>query len=63
MGVFTGMLVWRAVAAKGNATLLAGTQVHPGIMCFYAFFAYVFFSMFQLCYRVEVFADIVFHGK
>jgi len=62
MGVFAGMHIWRAVAAKRNAALLAGAQVHPGIMRFYAFFAHIVFRMLQRFYGLQVFADIVFHS-
>jgi hypothetical protein len=59
--MFAGMLVRRAVAAKGCATGLAGTQVHPAAMCFYAFFADIVFWGRNRFDGPQVLADFVFH--
>jgi hypothetical protein len=39
-GVFTGMFVWRTVAAEGYAALLAGAEMHPPGADLHAFFAF-----------------------
>jgi hypothetical protein len=38
--VFTGVLVWRTVAAEGYATLLAGAEMNPAGADLHAFFAF-----------------------
>ena len=54
VGVFTGVLVRRAVAAECYAALLAGAQMHPRSANFDALFALLTLRMFHRSNRVEV---------
>ena len=50
------MPVWGIVTAKRYTTGLAGTQVQPPAMYFYAFFAYILLGGFDLRDRAKVLA-------
>jgi hypothetical protein len=49
------------IAAKGNSTGLAGTQVHPGAAVLDTFFASVFFCLLQVFYLLHVGANFICH--
>jgi len=57
------MPVWGIITTKGHATGLAGTQVQPSAMYFYAFFAYIFFGGFDLrdCAQVLAYMSVLTH--
>ena len=54
VGVFTGVLVRRAVAAECYAALLAGAQMHPVCADFNALFAFEALRMFYRPNRLEM---------
>jgi hypothetical protein len=56
------VFLWRCIAAKGCAARLAGTQVYPGTMLFYAFFANIFIAYFYLGHLLQVGAKFLFHA-
>lgn len=54
VGVFAGVPIRRAVAAKRGAALLAGAQVHPGRTNFHALFAFAHLRLFDGANRIEM---------
>ncbi len=60
--VFTRVLVRRAVATQGYATLLTRSQVDPLGADLYAFIAFAAHRMFHLGDRGKVYAGFVSHG-
>jgi len=57
------MPVWGIVTAERYATGLASAQVQPPAMYFYAFFAYILLSGFDLRDRAQVLAYMTIHAK
>jgi hypothetical protein len=45
--VFSGVTIWRAVAAQGDATSLARAQMDPGCANLHAFFAFAALGLFN----------------
>jgi hypothetical protein len=45
--VFTGVLIWRAVAAKRDPAFLAGPQMNPVATDLHAFFAFAALRLFD----------------
>jgi hypothetical protein len=54
MRVFAGVLVWRTIATKRDATLLAGAQMDPFVADLHAFFAFASLRLFDRRDRLDV---------
>jgi len=52
--VFASMPIWRAVAAEGDGTGLAGAQMDPVGADLHALFAFATLRLFDWCDRIDV---------
>ena len=59
--VFSGVPIWRAVAAERDAAFLAGPEMHPVCADLHAFFAFAALRLFDQCDCVEMSASLVRH--
>ena len=62
-GVFAGVAIWRAIAAQGDAALLAGAKMDPGRTDLYAFLALGACGLFDRFDRIDVLATFHSHFR